>query len=104
MRRFAPILTLVAGAAWACGGANESEMQPGAEVTIETADGSIVTGRVAQPNDSGESATLTGQGKPAAAASAPSHTATHPDTVKPKEFPVAINPNALKKSPSEIFS
>ena len=58
MRKIAPILTLIAGAAWACGGADGTDMQQGAEVTIETADGSIVTGRVAQSPDQGESAAV----------------------------------------------
>ena len=64
MRKTAPILTLIAAAAWACGGADGTNMQPGAEVTIETADGSIVTGRVAQPDGPVDSAAVTNRNEP----------------------------------------
>ena len=50
MKKLALILISVAGTAWGCGNSTINDVQPGAEVTIETADGSIVTGRVAGPH------------------------------------------------------
>ena len=40
---------------WGCGSSGEGDLAPGAEVTIEMPDGSLVTGRVAQPAVDGAS-------------------------------------------------
>ena len=41
---------------WGCGSSDQGDLAPGAEVTIEMPDGSLVTGRVAQPAVDGQPA------------------------------------------------
>ncbi len=41
---------------WGCGGSGQGDLAPGAEITIEMPDGSLVTGRVAQPAVDGQPA------------------------------------------------
>ena len=41
---------------WGCGSSSQGDLAPGAEVTIEMPDGSLVTGRVAQPAVDGQPA------------------------------------------------
>ena len=43
-------------ACWGCGSSGQGDLAPGAEVTIEMPDGSLVTGRVAQPAAHGQPA------------------------------------------------
>ncbi len=69
---------------WGCGSSDQGDLAPGAEVTIEMPDGSLVTGRVAQPS---------GDGEPVAAAvvhTEPAASAHRPESVVPK--PVSTEP------------
>ena len=81
---------------WACGNSGPSDPELGAEVTIEMPDGSLVTGRVAQPtaaSEPGVEAEATVQ--PASAAASPS--APEPVNAEP-QFPAVEVPTGTTLS------
>ena len=74
---------------WGCGSSGQGDVAPGAEVTIEMPDGSLVTGRVAQPAVDGQPA---GDGESVATVEkvAESAVSREPAAVAPR--PVAPRP------------
>ncbi len=76
---------------WGCGSSGKGDLAPGAEVTIEMPDGSLVTGRVAQPTVDGQPA---GDGELVATVEkvAEGAVSREPAAVAPRPEPVRTEP------------
>ena len=90
----ATLLTL----SWGCGSSDQADLAPGTEVTIEMPDGSLVTGRVAQPTGDGEPvAEAAVHAEPAAGAHRPESVAPKTATPEPTPpLPVSAEPQYVE--------
>ncbi len=81
---------------WGCGGSGQGDLAPGAEITIEMPDGSLVTGRVAQPavdeQPAGDGESVATVEKVAKGAVSREPAAVAPKLASPREEPVRTEP------------